>query len=232
LQRAGHSARIICDGVSAVKTVSYESPTAQRRLLLASTSRYRRELLERLGLAFEVRKPDAAEAAVAGEPPERMAERLAAAKARSIRAPDDALVIGCDQVASLDGRLLRKPGGPDAALVQLTACQGKTVVFHTAVLVLDARSGATWDHLDRTEVRFARLERAALVRYIELEQPYDCAGSFKAEGLGIALFESIESRDPTALIGLPLIWLAGALRAAGLDPLRAPPPSQAPSTRP
>jgi septum formation protein len=197
---------------------------------LASTSRYRRELLERLGLPFEVRKPNADESALPGEAPERMAERLAAAKARGV-ASKDALVIGSDQVASLDGRLLRKPGDRNVAVAQLTACQGKVVVFHTAVLLLDTNSGAAWTHVDRTDVRFATLAPAALARYVELEQPYDSAGSFKAEGLGIALFESIESRDPTALIGLPLIWLAGALRKAGLDPLGAPGRSRATSER-
>jgi septum formation protein len=196
-------------------------------LLLASTSRYRRELLGRLGLEFDVAKPAADETALDGESPERMAARLADAKARSIAAAG-ALVIGSDQVASLDGLVLRKPGGPEAALAQLTACQGKTVAFHTAALLLDTASGECWAHVDRTDVRFAKLPRAALARYIEIEQPYDSAGSFKAEGLGIALFESIESRDPTALIGLPLIWLAGALRAAGLDPLLGSGPPRAP----
>jgi septum formation protein len=198
--------------------VSYESPRASRTLLLASTSRYRRELLGRLGLPFESRAPATDESALPGEPPERMAARLAEAKARSI-AERDAIVIGSDQVASLDGRLLRKPGRHDVALAQLEDCQGKTVVFHTGVCVLDTRSGRSWSHVDRTDVRFARRAARELDRYLAIEQPYDCAGSFKSEGLGVALFESIESRDPTALIGLPLIWLAGALKDAGLDPL-------------
>jgi septum formation protein len=210
--------------------VSYETSTGLHRLLLASTSPYRRVLLERLGLRFEVVKPNADEGAIAGEPPERMAARLADVKARSIVGAG-ALVIGSDQVASLEGRLLRKPGGPEAALAQLTSCQGKTVTFHTAVSLLDTTSGKCSAHVDRTDVRFAKLAPTALARYIQIEQPYDSAGSFKAEGLGIALFESIESSDPTALIGLPLIWLAGALRAAGLDPLQAPDPSRAPSIR-
>jgi len=151
-----------------------------------------------------------------------MAERLAAAKAHSLSAKH-ALVIGSDQVASLDGGLLRKPGTRDVALRQLEACQGKSVLFHTGVLVLDTASGRSWSHVDRTEVKFARLERSALERYLEIEQPFDCVGSFMAEALGVALFEHIESRDPTALIGLPLIWLAAALRSAGLDPLGRPP---------
>jgi septum formation protein len=193
-------------------------PVPQRRLILASTSPYRRELLGRLGLAFDVEAPDAEELAVRGERPAAMAARLALAKARSIRAAD-AVVIGSDQVASLDDRLLRKPGGRAAALRQLQACQGKTVVFDTAVVLLDNATGVAAEHLDRTEVHFAALDTAALDRYVLREQPYDCAGSFKAEGLGVALFDRIDSSDPTALIGLPLIWLAGALRRLGLDPL-------------
>jgi septum formation protein len=189
-----------------------------RRLILASTSRYRRELLSRLGLPFETKAPDAPELAIEGEPPAVMAARLALAKARSIDTPN-ALVIGSDQVASLDGRLLRKPGDHASALRQLEACQGRTVIFDTAVAVIDTRTGATLEHVDRTGVRFASLETAALDRYVQREQPLDCAGSFKSEGLGVALFERIDSSDPTALIGLPLIWLARALRELGVDPL-------------
>ncbi len=191
-----------------------------RLLILASTSRYRRELLSRLGLPFEARAPDAQELAIEGEAPATMAARLALAKARSIDTPD-ALVIGSDQVASLDRQLLRKPGDHAAAVRQLEACQGRTVIFDTAVAVIDTRTGATLEHVDRTEVRFATLETAALDRYVQREQPLDCAGSFKSEGLGVALFERIDSSDPTALIGLPLIWLARALRELGVDPLGA-----------
>ncbi len=129
------------------------------------------------------RRPDAEELALAGEPPAAMAVRLAVAKARSVAAPN-ALVIGSDQVASLDGGLLRKPGGRAAALRQLQACQGKMVVFDTAAVVLDTATGVAVEHVDRTEVHFASLETAALDRYVRREQPYDCAGSFKAEGLG------------------------------------------------
>lgn len=204
--------------------MSYEGPNEVRsKLILASTSRYRRELLSRLGLPFEVRAPNTDESAVPGEPPSRMAERLAAAKARSVTAAS-AVVIGSDQVASLDGRLLRKPGSHEIALQQLEACQGRIVLFHTGVHVLETDSNRSWSHLDQTQVEFARLERAALERYLEIERPYDCVGSFKAEGLGVALFEHIDSRDPTALIGLPLIWLAGTLRSAGIDPLGGPHP--------
>jgi septum formation protein len=190
------------------------------RLILASTSRYRRELLSRLGLPFDVESPGVPEEARPGEAPAAMAARLALAKARSIVVPGT-VVIGSDQVASLDGELLRKPGVPTVAVAQLEACQGRTVLFHTAVAVIASDSGATAEHVDVTEVRFRRLDAAALTEYVRREQPLDCAGSFKSEGLGVALFERISSNDPTALIGLPLIWLAGALRELGVDPLAA-----------
>jgi septum formation protein len=210
---------MICERVSDVKTVSYVAG-AMPRLILASTSRYRRELLSRLGLPFEAKSPGVPEEARAGEAPAAMAARLALAKARSIVAPG-AVVIGSDQVASLDGQLLRKPGATDVAVAQLLACQGRTVLFHTAVALIATDSGATAQHVDVTEVRFRRLDTAALAEYVRREQPLDCAGSFKSEGLGVALFEQISSYDPTALIGLPLIWLAGALRELGVDPLAA-----------
>lgn len=190
-------------------------------VILASTSRYRRELLDRLGLPFAAVAPNTPELAIEGEAPAAMAARLALAKARGVSAAGS-LVIGSDQVASLDGRLLRKPGTHATAVEQLAAAQGRTVLFHTAVAVLDTRSGAVAEHVDRTEVRFRTLERAALERYVELERPLDCAGSFKSEGLGVVLFERIASADPTALIGLPLIWLAATLRAMGADPLHPP----------
>lgn len=210
---------MICERVSDVKTASYAHVNHPiPRLILASTSRYRRELLSRLGMPFETESPDVPELAVPGEAPAAMARRLALAKARAIRA-SDALVIGSDQVASLDGRLLRKPGDATTARQQLEACQGRSVTFDTAVAIVDTRTGATLEHLDRTAVLFASLDTAALERYVELEKPLDCAGSFKSEGLGVALFERIESTDPTALIGLPLIWVARALRSLGADPL-------------
>lgn len=190
-------------------------------IVLASTSAYRRELLGRLRLPFTAVSPDVEELAIEGEAPAAMAARLALAKAGSVRA-EGALVIGSDQVASLDGRLLRKPGTPEVAVEQLVAAQGRTVLFHTAVAVLDTRSGRVAEYVDRTEVLFRRLERAALDQYVRLERPLDCAGSFKSEGLGVVLFERISSDDPTALIGLPLIWLAEALRTMGADPLHPP----------
>lgn len=190
------------------------------RLLLASSSRYRRILLERLGLRFDVAAPEVDESERPGEGPEALALRLAEDKARAVNA-HGTVVIGSDQAASLGDRLLRKPGGHGAALNQLVACQGRTVTFHTAVCVLRHDSGESWRHVDHTRVRFATRSRAELDRYLTIERPFDCAGGFKAEGLGIALFEGIESVDPTALIGLPLIRLTAMLRAAGLDPLGA-----------
>jgi septum formation protein len=189
-----------------------------KALILASGSRYRRELLTRLGLPFETASPDIDETPEPGELPAALAARLARAKANSIRRAN-AIVIGSDQVASLDGRLLGKPGNYPAALAQLEACQGQEVVFHTGVCVAADNGRTISEHVDLTRVRFRERSRADLSRYLDREPAYDCAGGFKAEGLGIALFEAIESHDPTALIGLPLIWVADALRAAGLDPL-------------
>lgn len=188
------------------------------RLVLASTSRHRRALLERLGIPFETAAPDVDESARPGEAPEAMAARLAEAKARSV-AGGPAVVIGCDQVASLDGSLLRKPLGFTKALEQLRRCQGREVVFDTAVCVIAAGGERSWHHLDRTCVAFALRTDDELERYLRLDEPYDCAGGFKAEGLGIALFSRIQSEDPTALIGLPLIRVAAILAEAGLDPL-------------
>jgi len=198
--------------------------TTEPRIVLASTSRYRRELLARVGLPFAAEAPSVPETELAGETPSARAARLALAKANSIRAPH-ALVIGSDQVAALDGRILHKPGTEDVAVRQLLACQGRTVTFHTAFAVVATDSGRVIEHLDRTDVRFRRLERAALERYVRREQPLDCAGSFKSEGLGVVLFEEIVSRDPTALIGLPLIALVQALKSLGVDPLEAASPS-------
>jgi septum formation protein len=187
-------------------------------LVLASTSRYRRELLGRLGLPFTTLAPDVDETHEPGEHPGALAARLAAEKAMS-HAEGDRILIGSDQVASLDGERLGKPGTHAAALAQLQSCQGKTVVFHTAVAVYDAATGRMFEHLDLTRVGFSSRSRREIERYLELEPAFDCAGGFRIEGLGVALFESVESRDPTALIGLPLIWLARQLRQLGLDPL-------------
>lgn len=186
-------------------------------LILASTSKYRAELLNRLGVEFLARAPQVDERIAAGEGAGEAAARLALAKAEAI--DDGAVVIGADQVPSLDGEILRKPGSHAAALAQLTRCSNRTVLFHTAVAVLDRRDGRVRQTLDVTEVEFAELGTERLERYLERERPYDCAGGFKAEGLGIALFRAVRSSDPTALIGLPLIWLSAALRDVGFDPL-------------
>ncbi len=200
--------------------VGIDDPAARQsppsgRLLLASTSRYRRELLQRLGLPFEVAAPAVDEASLTGETPATTATRLAQAKAEALVGTNtDAWVLGSDQVAALERRTLGKPGGHDRALAQLMAMSGRSVEFLTAVCLARA-DGQCFHALDVTTVRFRALHEDEVRRYLEAEQPYDCAGSFKAEGLGIALFESIQSEDPTGLIGLPLIATARLLRQAG-----------------
>ncbi len=183
-------------------------------LLLASTSPYRRALLQRLALPFDCVRPDVDESPLAGEPPRALAVRLAAAKAAEVakRYPG-AWVIGSDQVADLDGHPLGKPGSVPAAQAQLEAMSGKMVHFHTAICLM--RDAEQLQAVDTTSVRFRDLLAAEIERYVDAEQPLDCAGSFKCEGLGIALFDAIENRDPTALVGLPLIALCGLLRQAG-----------------
>lgn len=183
-------------------------------LVLASTSRYRRELLQRLGLPFDCARPDVDETPLDGEPPLALARRLAAAKAAQVAARyPGAWVIGSDQVAGVNGQPLGKPGTVEAACAQLAAMSGRTVHFHTAISL--TRDGESFAAIDLTEVRFRALHRDEIDRYVAAEQPLDCAGSFKCEGLGISLFEAIVTRDPTALIGLPLIALCGLLRQAG-----------------
>jgi len=185
-------------------------------LILASTSAYRRELLARLRIPFEVARPDVDEAPHPGEPPADLAARLAAAKGQAIaRRSPNAWVIGADQVAEIDGQVLGKPGSFERAADQLAAASGRRVVFHTAACLLREDARKAFHFRDRTEVVFRRLDAAEIERYLHAEQPYDCAGSFKCEGLGISLFDAIHTRDPTALIGLPLIDLAKALRLAG-----------------
>ncbi|HZF97898.1 MAG TPA: Maf family nucleotide pyrophosphatase [Pseudoxanthomonas sp.] len=183
-------------------------------LILASTSRYRRELLERLRLPFHISRPEVDESALLGEAPAELASRLAAAKARAIAAQQpEAWVIGADQAAALDSHTLGKPGNRDTAVAQLNAMSGREVRFHTALCLF--RGKVALEALDTTVVRFRPLQAEEIDRYVDAEQPLDCAGSFKVEGLGISLFESIESRDPTALVGLPLIALSRMLREAG-----------------
>jgi len=186
------------------------------RLVLASTSPYRRELLARLRLPFDTDRPEVDETPLPGESPAALARRLAAAKAEAVAARHPgAWVIGSDQVAELDGRAIGKSGNVEAAFAQLRAASGRCVRFHTAFCLLQAGGAGRFEHLDLTEVQFRALEDEGIRRYLDAEQPFDCAGSFKCEGLGISLFSAIRNEDPTALIGLPLIALASALRAAG-----------------
>jgi septum formation protein len=190
------------------------------RLILGSTSRYRRELLERLRWPFEVVSPGVDETPLAGETPAALARRLALAKARAVSyLHPDAVVIGSDQVADLDGESIGKPGTHERAVAQLRAMSGRSVVFQTAVAVLRASSGYIGEVLVPVTVRFRRLNDAEIERYLRTETPYDCAGSARSESLGIALLDAIESDDPTALVGLPLIRTAALLRAAGIDVL-------------
>lgn len=193
-------------------------------LILASTSRYRRELLERLRLPFEVHAPDVDETPLPGETPAALALRLALAKAHAVSAHHaDAVVIGSDQVADLDGQPIGKPGTHERAVAQLTSMRGRSIVFQTAVAVVRASTGYAHAALVPVTVRFRNLSDAEIEHYLRTEQPYDCAGSAKCETLGIALLDAIESDDPTALVGLPLIRTSALLRAAGLDPLTAAP---------
>ena len=193
------------------------SASASFALVLASTSRYRRELLARLALPFETAAPDVDETPRAGEAPRELALRLALEKAQAVAArKPQAIVIGSDQVADLHGQPLGKPGTHERAAAQLARMSGQTVLFHTAVAVVQASRGFAQSSLATVTVRFRALDATTIERYLLAEQPYDCAGSAKSEGLGIALLQAIESDDPTALIGLPLIRTAQLLRAAGL----------------
>ncbi|HEN47176.1 MAG TPA: septum formation protein Maf [Mizugakiibacter sp.] len=186
-------------------------------VILASTSPYRAELLRRILPQFEQCAPAVDESPLANETPEQRAQRLAAAKATAVaRQHNDALVIGSDQVASCAGRILDKPGDATQAFEQLTWASGRPVAFQTAWNLLDAHNNRRWCGTDLTQVHFRHLGKAEIHRYLDREQAYDCAGSFKCEGLGIALFERIESLDPSALMGLPLIAVAAALREAGV----------------
>jgi septum formation protein len=190
----------------------------QRTVILASTSRYRRELLTRLRLPFEVHAPEVDETPRAGEAPQALAQRLALEKANAVAARfPDAVVIGSDQVADLAGESLGKPGDHARATAQLRRMRGQTLVFQTAVAVVCRATGFVQRDLAPVRVVFRELSDAAIEQYLLAEQPYDCAGSAKSEGLGIALLEAIDSDDPSALVGLPLIRTARMLRAAGID---------------
>jgi len=194
--------------------------STSRRLVLASTSPYRRELLQRLRLEFDVVAPNVEESPRGDEAPLALALRLALAKADAASRDDpDAIVIGSDQIAELDGSTLGKPGNHAKATLQLQAMRGRRVVFHTAVAVVCAATGFRSCEVASVAVTFRALSDADIERYLRAEQPYDCAGSAKVETLGIALLDSIESDDPTAIVGLPLIRTCALLRRAGLDPL-------------
>jgi len=194
------------------------SPT----LILASTSRYRRELLARLRLPFELQSPEVDETALDGETPVALAQRLALAKAHAVaELRPQAVVIGSDQVADLDGHALGKPGTHERAVQQLRRMRGHKVLFHTAVAVVCRAGGFAQAALCSVAVSFRELSDDEIEHYLRTEQPYDCAGSAKCETLGIALLSAIDSDDPTALIGLPLIRTCELLRRAGIDPLRA-----------
>lgn len=189
---------------------------AARTLVLGSTSRYRAELLARLKLPFDIASPDVDETPLPNEKPEALARRLAIAKARAVAARHpQALVIGSDQVADLDGEPLGKPGTHARALDQLRRMQGRSVIFQTAVAVVCVDTGFEQSDLAAVQVQFRPLTDAQIEAYLLSEQPYDCAGSAKSEGLGIALLEAIHNDDPTALVGLPLIRTCRLLRAAG-----------------
>ena len=190
----------------------------QRPVILASTSRYRRQLLGRLRLPFDVQPPEVDETPLPGETPRALAERLALEKALAVaRRFPEAVVIGSDQVADLAGEPLGKPGDHARAIAQLRRMRGQTLVFQTAVAVVCLASRFSQRELAPVRVVFRNYSDAAIESYLLAEQPYDCAGSAKSEGLGIALLDAIDSDDPTALVGLPLIRTANMLRAAGVD---------------
>ena len=202
---------------SGTQPLSTPALAGQPTLILASTSAYRRELLERLRIPFDVVRPEVDEAPFANEAPQDTARRLSLAKAQAVanRFPHS-VVIGSDQVADLNGQALGKPGNHERAVMQLTRMSSHVVLFHTAVSVLRMDRGISQTLCACARVKFRELGRAEIEAYLLAEQPYDCAGSAKSEGLGIALLESIESDDPTTLVGLPLMRTASLLRAAGV----------------
>ncbi len=190
---------------------------SNRPLILGSTSVYRKGLLARLGLPFDVVSPEVNEAPLTGERPRELAVRLAVAKAMAVaKSHPEAVVIGSDQVADLNGEPLGKPGNHDRAVAQLTRMSGQSVVFQTAVAVVCQATGFSGVELAQVSVQFRRLGQNEIETYLRREQPYDCAGSAKSEGLGIALLDRIDSDDPTALVGLPMIRTCGLLRQAGM----------------
>ena len=198
------------------------SESIHRKLILGSTSPYRRELLERLRIPFDVVAPEVDEVALADEAPHQLACRLALAKARAVAAQfPDCVVIGSDQVADLYGESLGKPGTHRRAVAQLRQMRGKTVVFQTAVAVVCLDSQFEQVDLAQVKVRFRDLTDFEIEAYLQAEKPYDCAGSAKSEGLGISLLDAIDNDDPTALVGLPLIRTCRMIQAAGIKVLPA-----------
>ncbi|GMR08538.1 MAG: nucleoside triphosphate pyrophosphatase [Gammaproteobacteria bacterium] len=193
-------------------------PSSQAKIILASTSPFRKEILSRLGLPFETCSPDVNETALADESAEALVARLAEAKARTIaKQYKDALVIGSDQVAVLDGAILGKPGNHEKAMAQLKQASGKSVIFYTGLCLINSTSGNTQVDVIPFEVFFRDLSDQQIENYLQREQPYNCAGSFKSEGLGISLFEKLNGDDPNTLIGLPLIRLVRMLENEGIE---------------
>jgi len=195
-------------------TASLNAP----RLVLASTSQYRRMLLDRLGVLFTVAAPGIDESAQSGELPLDLVHRLARRKAEAVAQHHlRSVVVGSDQLAVCGTQVLGKPGSAERCVEQLRAVSGQRVVFHTAVHVINSESGSNEAHVDATTAHFRTLSGDEIQRYVAKEKPFDCAGGFKVEALGVTLLDRIDSQDPTALIGLPLIWLAGALRRLGFE---------------
>jgi len=190
---------------------------SRRPLVLASSSPYRKQLLDRLGLAFSTVSPDIDETALPGETPDALVERLAEQKARAVGELHQGLIIGSDQVATIDDDILGKPGNHEKAVAQLTRLSGNRVTFHTGLCLLDTAHHEAQINVVPFTVQFRELSAAQIERYLHAEQPYNCAGSFKSEGLGITLFEKLLGEDPTALVGLPLVKLTEMLSRAGID---------------
>lgn len=191
-------------------------------LILGSGSKYRREILDKLHLKYSVVKPDIDETAISSENPQQLVGRLAEAKARAVKKRmtyDSAVIIGSDQVAVCDGQILGKPGNAENAVQQLLGFVGKTVTFYTGLAVLNTATEQCEVRVEPFEVEFRQLTDDEIQRYVELEKPFDCAGSFKSEGLGISLFSSLKGNDPNTLIGLPAIALLDMLRTHGINPL-------------
>lgn len=187
------------------------------QLVLGSTSPFRRSLLEKLGIDFVTDAPQTEETRLPGESPEALVHRLAGAKARDVGSRhSDSLVIGSDQVACVDGEVLGKPGNRENAIAQLSSAAGKSVVFHTGLCLFNTRTGQAQTQVEAFTVHFRALTGAQIARYVDREQPFNCAGSFKSEGYGITLFSALEGRDPNSLVGLPLILLTEMLAREGI----------------